>query len=198
MAKILHKELVKKNKKALIYAGAHHAFTRFNLPNYDFKRKQLLGHHKDRMGNVIFQKVPHKVFNICLHYPWPSQKSLNEFVYPVDGAIDQVMAEFDDQRIGFDVKDSPFGLLQDNNIYYSLGYDDFTLGRFCDGYIYQRPISGYEGCTVDRQFITEENFKEAIDYLPNPRLKELLKNPQHFLSFMQSKADMTKRFEELK
>ncbi|MGD9347359.1 MAG: hypothetical protein PVH84_15945, partial [Candidatus Aminicenantes bacterium] len=127
MAKIIQKELVRKSKKALIYAGAHHAFTRFNMPNYDFKRKRLLGHHKDRAGNIIYQKVPTKVFNICLHYPWPTQKSFNEFVYPVDGAIDQVMAEFDGQRIGFDVKNSPFGLLQDNNIYYSLGYDDFTL-----------------------------------------------------------------------
>lgn len=197
MAKIIHRELIKKNKKALIYAGAHHAFTRFHMPNYDFKRKKLFGHHKDRMGNVIYQKVPHKVFNICLHYPWPTQKSLNEFDYPVDGAIDQVMAEFDNQRIGFDVKDSPFGLLQDNNIYYSLGYDDFTLGLFCDGYIYQKPISRYEGCEVDRLFVTEENFKEAIDYLPNPQLKELLKNPQHFLSFMQIKADMKKKFGEL-
>jgi hypothetical protein len=107
------------------------------------------------------------------------------------------MAEFDGQRIGFDVKNSPFGLLQDNNIYYSLGYDDFTLGLFCDGYIYQKPISNYEGCAVDRQFVTEKNFEEAIDYLPNPRLKELLQNPQHFLSFMRSKADMKKKFGEL-
>jgi hypothetical protein len=111
------------------------------------------------------------------------------------------MAEFDEfdiQRIGFDVKNSPFGLLQDNNIYYSLGYDDFTLGRFCDGYIYQKPIGQYEGCTVDRLFVTEENFKEAIDYLPNPRLKRLLKNPQHFLSFMQRNVDMKKKFGNIK
>ena len=200
MAKIIQKELVKKNKKALIYTGAHHAFTRFNLPNYDFKRKKLLGHDKNRMGNIIYRSAPNKVFNICLHYPWPTQRSFNEFVYPVDGVIDQIMSEFDgsdNQRIGFDVMDSPFGLLRDDNIYYSLGYDDFTLGRFCDGYIYQKAISCYEGCTVDRLFVTEENFEEAMDYLPNPRLKELLKNPQHFLAFMQSKADLKKKFGRL-
>jgi hypothetical protein len=197
MAKIIQKELVKKNKKALIYAGAHHAFTHFNVPDYDFKMKKLLGHNKNRMGNLIYRSIPNKVYNICLHYPWPTQKSLNEFVYPVDGVIDQIMGEFEDKRIGFDVKDSPLSLLQDNNIYYSLGYDDFNLGSLCDGYIYQKSISDYEGCTVDRLFVTEENFKEAIDYLPNPRLRKLLKNPQHFLSFMQSKVDMKKKFGDL-
>lgn len=197
MAKIIQKELIKKNRKALIYAGAHHAFTRYNMPDYDFKKKKLLGHNKNRMGNLIYEKVPDKVFNICLHYPWPTQKSFNEFDYPVGGVIDQIMGEFDDKRVGFDVKDSPFGFLPDNDIYYSLGYNDFILGRFCDGYIYQKPIGSYEGCTVDRLFITEENFEEAIDYLPNPRLKELLQNPQHFLSFMQNKVDMKKKFGDL-
>jgi hypothetical protein len=194
MAKIILEELIKNNEKALVYAGAHHAFTRYNLPDYDFKKKRLLGHDKNRMGNVIYRRIPDKVFNICLHYPWPTQKSFNDFVYPVGGAIDQIMAEFEDKKVGFDVKDSPFGQLLDNDIYYSLGYDDFTLGSFCDGYIYQKPINSYEGCTVDRLFVTEDNFEEAIDYLPNPRLKELLKNPQHFLSFMQSKVDMRKKF----
>lgn len=198
MAKIIQKELVKKNKKALIYAGAHHSFTHYNVPDYDFKKKKLLGHNKNRMGNLIYRSIPNKVFNICLHYPWPTQKSLNKFVYPVDGVIDKIMGEFEDQRIGFDVMDSPFGLLQDNDIYYSVGYSDFKLDNFCDGYIYQKPINSYEGCTVDRLFVTEDNFKEAIDYLSNPRLRKLLKNPQHFLTFMQSKVDMKKKFGNLK
>ena len=113
-AKIIQKELVKKNKKALIYAGAHHAFTHYNIPNYDFEKKKLLGHEKNRMGNLIYQTIPKKVFNICLHYPWQTQKKDGEFVYPVDGIIDQIMGEFEDKRIGFDVKNSPFGLLKDN------------------------------------------------------------------------------------
>lgn len=198
MAKIIQKELVGQNKKALIYTGIHHAFTHYNLPDYDFTKKKLLGHNKNRMGNLIYRRIPDKVFNICLHYPWPTQKSLNEFDYPVAGVIDQIMGEFEDKRVGFDVKDSPFGLLRDNDIYYSLGYSDFMFSRFCDGYIYQKPISSYEGCDVDRLFVTEENFKEAIDYLPNPKLKTFLKNPQHFLTFMQSKVDMKKKFGDLK
>jgi hypothetical protein len=149
------------------------------------------------MGNVIYRKIPDKVFNICLHYPWPTQKSLNEFDYPVSGVIDQIMGEFEDKRVGFDVLDSPFGLLGDNDMYYSLGHSDFKLSRFCDGYIYQKPFSDYQGCAVDRLFITEENFKEAIDYLPNPRLKTFLKNPPHFLSFMRSKVNMKKKFKGL-
>jgi hypothetical protein len=197
MAEIIRKELVEQNEKALIYTGAHHAFTRYNQPDYDFVNKKYKGHNKNRMGNIIYRKIPHKVFNICLHYPWSSQKSLNEFVYPVDGTIDQIMDEFQDQRVGFNVQDSPFGLLRDSDIYYSMGYSDFKLDNFCDGYIYQKPIGSYEGCIVDRLFVTEENFKEAIDCLPNPRLKTFLKGPQHFLTFMQSKAHMKKKFGKL-
>jgi hypothetical protein len=197
MAKIILNELVKTNKKALIYAGAHHAFTRFHMPNYNFKTKRLLGHDKKRMGNIIYRKIPNKVFNICLHYPWPTQKGFTDFDYPVGGAIDQIMSEFHNQRVGFDVMDSPFGLLPDNDIYYSLGHSNFTLDRFCDGYIYQMPIENYEAVSVNRLFITDNNFKEAINYLPNPRLKELLKNPQHFISFIRSKTDMKEKFGDL-
>jgi hypothetical protein len=107
------------------------------------------------------------------------------------------MKGFKDKRVGFDAKGTPFGRLRDTQSYYSAGYSDFILSKFCDGYIFQKNFRDYEGCTVDHMFVTEENFEEALNYLSNPRLRTLLKNPPHFLSFMQNKADFKAIFGDL-
>lgn len=198
MSQVILNEFVKKNKKALIYAGQHHAFTHYYEPNYDFGNKKLKGLIKNRMGNLVYHKVPNKVFNICLHYPWPNRESKKELNYPVNGIIDKIMSEFEDKRVGFDVKNSPFGKLQDYDTYYSAGYDDFTLSTFCDGYIFQKHFKDYEGCTVDPLFVTKDNFKEAIDYLPNPGVKKFYKTPQQFLNDMKRRVDTKRKFGNLK
>jgi hypothetical protein len=70
---------------------------------YDFKRKKFLHFNRRVMGHLVYRKIPKKVFNICLHYPWPTLESLNEFNYPVGGAIDTVMREFKDKRVTFEM-----------------------------------------------------------------------------------------------
>jgi hypothetical protein len=198
MAKVILNEIVKKNQKALIYAGQQHAATRFYHPRYDFEKKEFLHFNKNVMGNLVYRKMPGKVFNICLHYPWPSLNSLEEFNFPVGGMIDRIMEEFEDKRVGFDVRNTPFEKLQDDLTFYSGGRKTFELGDFCDGYVYQKPIADYEGCTVDPLFVTEDNFKEAVDYLPNARLKKQMKSVQQFLTYMRLKVNMKRKFGKLK
>lgn len=194
MANVIFKEIVKKDQKALIFAGQEHAATRFYHPRYDFEKKKFLHFNKRGMGNLVRRKMPDRVFNICLHYPWPSLNSLTEFNLPVGGAIDAAMKEFEDKRVGFDVKNNPYGQLQDDKTYYSAGRTRFRLADFCDGYVFQKHVADYEGCTVDPLFVTEENFEEAIDYLSNPRLKKIFKSPQQFLSWMRLKVNTKRRF----
>ncbi len=167
MAQVVLDEFVSKKEKALIYSGSHHAFTRYQQPIYDFEKKTFIGFVTNRMGNIVYQKIPNKVFNIFLHSPWITKKNPNEHNYPVGGVIDLVMSEFDEKRVGFDVINSPFAKIKDTETYYSIGYTEFTLGIFCDGYIFQKHFKDYEGCTVDEKFITPENFPEAITSLPN-------------------------------
>lgn len=194
MANVIFKEIVKKDQKALIFAGQQHAATHYYHPRYDFKRKKFLHFNKKVMGHLVYRKMPDKIFNICLHYPWPTLESLTEFNYPVGGVIDTIMKEFEDKRVGFDVKDTPFGKLQDDSTFYSAGRENFKLSDFCDGYVFQKHIADYEGCEVDLLFVTEENLEEAIDYLPNPRLKKIFKSPQQFLVFMRLKVNTKRRF----
>ncbi|RKY87702.1 hypothetical protein DRQ09_04030, partial [candidate division KSB1 bacterium] len=198
MANVILKEFVDKGKKALIYSGSHHAFTHYYQPIYDYENRKFIRFNKNRMGNVVYHKIPDKVFNIFLHSPWPTKRSFNENTYPVDGVIDIIMKEFKNKRVGFDVKGSPFGKLSDDDTYYSIGYQNLTLSTFCDGYIFQKHFSDYTGCTVDTIFITEKNFKEAIEFLPNPEARKFIKKPADFIKGIQKDADMKKRFKHLK
>ncbi len=194
MARVILEEIVAKNQKALIFAGQQHAATHFYHPRYDFEKKKFLHFNKDVMGHLVYRRMPDKIFNICLHYPWPTLESLVEFEYPVGGVIDRVMKEFADKRVGFDVRSTPFGKLRDDTAFYSAGRTAFKLGDFCDGYVFQKHIGDYEGCSVDPLFVTEENLKEAIDYLPNPRLKKQMKSVQQFLVYLRLKVNMKRKF----
>jgi uncharacterized iron-regulated protein len=198
MAEVILREFVDKGRKALIYSGYFHALTHYHLPIYDFENKKLVRFSSNRMGNIVYNKIPKRVFNIFLHSPWPTKTSFEHDHYPVGGIIDGVMQEFNDKRVGFDVKGSPFGKLRDDDAYFSIGYDNFALDTFCDGYIFQKHFSDYEGCTVDTAFITKDNFQEAVNYLGNPRERKFLSRPEDFIEAMRKEADMKRRLHGLK
>jgi hypothetical protein len=196
MGKMILKEFVDKNQKALIFSGSHHAFTRYYQPRYNFEKKKLIRLNKNRMGNVVYRKIPNRVFNILLHQPWRTKESFEEYNYPVDGVIDTVMQEFEDKRVGFDVRGTPFGKLKDDDTYYALGHPDFALGSMCDGYIFMSHFKDFEGCTVDTKFITEKNFEEALDYFDEPERRKEFKTPENFINLIKERANIKKRFKE--
>lgn len=198
MANVILKEFVDKKLKALVYSGSHHAFTRYYQPVVDFEKKTVIRMSSRRMGNLVLEKIPDKVFNIFLHSPWSTKASFEKHNYPAGGVIDSLMSGFETKQVGFDVRDSPFGKLQDPETYYAYGYEDFTLADFCDGYIFQKPFADYEGVTVDELFITEKNLAEAILNIPNFAYRKYVKNPQDLLDGMRHDADMKRRFQDLR
>ena len=198
MADVVIKEFVNKGEKALIYSGNHHAFTRYHQPSYDFENKKLLHFNTTRMGNLVYNKIGDRAFNIYLHGPWESNTNLDVFTRPMHGVIDEVMQKFGNKPVGFDVKGSPFGPITDNQSYYSLGYANYTLDKYCDGYIFQGRLEDSEGVTVDPLFITDANFQEAIAYLPNPVFKRRVKTPADIIAGIRRSADMKRRFGNLK
>ena len=188
MAQIVLNELVSKNKKALICAGAHHSFTKYHQPYYIFEENRLDGFTKTRMGNILYDTLKNRTFNIFLHSPWVSDKGWDKNkVPPVNGVIDSIMRLFENKNIGFDVYNSPFGDLPALDTYYAFGYPNFSLKMFCDGYIFQKHYEDYESMTMEEDFINPENmndFKsfmkctgktdEELDSLDNERINELL------------------------
>lgn len=196
MARVVLDEFVKKGQKALIYSGSHHAFTRYHQPHWDDASRTFSGFEMLRMGNIVHDSIPGKVFNIALHYPWHQWQDGSACTYPVGGVIDAIMADLTDSRVGFDAVGSPFGELRDSGAYYSVGYDEFKLRDWCDGYIYQRPFDGYEGCTVDSNFVTLENLHEATTRLDDLEIRKSIVTPADFLKQIRIGADVTRRINE--
>ena len=197
MARVVLKEFIQKDQKALIYSGIHHAFTRYLQPVYDLTKKKLNGLANDRLGSYVYLKVANRAFTVFLHAPWQSTETSPSHLRegpPVGGEIDAVLASFKDRRVGFDVVGSPFGQLRDPNTYYALGHDDFKLEDFCDGYIYQKPFKDYEGVTTDPLFITEKNFADAVQGVPNFEARANYKTPEDLIRVMREEADIPARF----
>lgn len=158
MAGIIQNEVIDRGEKALVYTGAHHSFTRYHQLDSD---KQEI----ERMGNILYEQMPGRIYHIILHYPW-DQYSLDYediiSIYPVGGAIDTIMMELDNPRVGFDVLDSPFGKLTDEASRYAVGYSPFALADFCDGYIFQKPIMESELVTIDAEFYSLKQARKWV------------------------------------
>jgi hypothetical protein len=194
-AKVILDEVVAKGEKALIYSGIHHAFTEYIQPDYDEENQRLIRLDDSRMGNFVYKKIGKKAVTICLHYPWYSAQGYNaSFVYPVDGIIDAVMAGVSSEyrRVGFDTKDTPFGKLSGETSIYKYGYNNFTLDMFCDGYIYQMPLSEYIGVTAIEGFVNEGNIEQARLQFPNPSYRN--SSIEDFNNVIKEAGDIKKRF----
>ena len=61
------------------------------------------------------------------------------------------MVRMDNKHIWLYLKGKPLGKLDDDS-YYSMGYNDFTLADLFDGYIFLKPISGLSSCSIDYNF----------------------------------------------
>lgn len=197
MASVVMREFVDRGRKALIYAGQFHAATRFAFPVYDFVRRKTTGIADKTMGRRIYRKIRGQAFNICLHYPWNSVDGPKSYDYPLGGVIDALMKGFEPRRLGFDVKGSPFGQLPDRKAVYSRTRTNFMFEDFCDGYIFSRPFSEYEGCDVDPLFVTDDNLAEAVAFLPTAAIKKKIFTPAQFLAKFKGDADFKRRYPDL-
>ncbi len=198
MAGVVLSEFVKKGRKALVYAGQHHASTRFAFPAYDFARRRVSGFDSQTMGRRVSRALGARAFNICLHYPWETIDGPNSYDYPLEGAVDALMAGFEPKRVGFDVKGSPFGRLRDRKAVYAAARHKFAFEDFCDGYVFQRPFAEYESCAVDPLFITNENLAEAVAYLPNAAAKKKIVTRAQFLAKFKWDADFKRLYPDLR
>lgn len=197
-AEITRREVLDKGEKVLILTGTPHAFTRYQLPLFDFNAPGFVRFENRNLGQLLYQLVPEKVFCILLHQPFASQwQGGAELILPARGAIDQVMAGFEDKRVGFDLRGTPLGELADDSFYAS-GYADFCLGELADGYVYERPFPQFEGCTLDEAFLTEANWPEAQRQFPDPDWHPRPQSLADYWAQIQAYVNIPQRYQTLR
>lgn len=163
-------QAVDEGEKVLVYCGFHHAFTKYRQPIVRDGRFIRFDDSK-RAGNYVYDALGERAVTIYLHAPWDGLEGYGYgFTYPADGVIDALMLgrKGGPRPIGFRLADSPFGKLAVQNAVYRHGYEDFRLGDLCDGWIYTKPVSKFEGVTPIKDWITEENLEAARSQVPNP------------------------------
>ena len=168
----IQKEVLDKGEKALIHCGINHAFTSYYQPHYNFQKHEFGGdYEKERMGNLIKNKIGNKTMTIFLHGPWDSDKGYGHRTLPVDGVLDSMFSIKENARFvpfGVDTKNTPFGDLKGETSVYKYGYHNFTLKDFCDGYIFLCPISEYKTVSAISDFIKPEQIEyikqQEFDY----------------------------------
>lgn len=197
-AAVIKEQILDKREKILVLCGFGHAYTRYNTPYYDYREKDFYRFDTHRMGNILYQLAPAKVFTILLHYPFEGKTFGPMTLYPpAGGAIDAVMKRFSDKHVGFDLVNTPFGALRDTS-QYSIGYPDFKLSDMADGYIYQKPFNEYEGCTIDKYFLTEENWPEVKLNYPDRDVERVPENKEAYLKKISKYVDLKWRYRNLK
>jgi hypothetical protein len=194
-ADVILKQVVARGGKALVYCGAHHSFTRYRQPVS--RDGQFIRFGDTRMGNYVDQAIGERAFNICLHRPWYSAKGYEAPpVLPADGYIDVAMCSLagNERRVGFDVVGSPLAALPGELSLYKFGYEHFTLGAMCDGYIYDRPFKDFEHVTPIRGFVNEGNLEDARSQSGDPALRNA--TPDAFFDEMVKDDDLRAQLPE--
>ncbi len=188
-------DAVDAGKKVLVYCGIHHAFTGYRQPivaNGKFVRFDP----NLRCGNHVFNAIGKRVVTIFLHAPWRGSDGYGSpMVHPADGVIDALMLE-NPRPVGFDVAGGPFGELKVRNAVYRHGYDDFRLADFCDGWIYTKPISEYEGVAPIAGWVNGSNLERARAQSPNPSFRKA--SAEEFNRGLTRDADISRRWGRLR
>jgi|GEM_PF-330522 len=195
-AKVIHDSVIAKGEKALVYSGAHHAFSEYHQPIAD--KRKFIRFGDIRMGNFIFNEIGKRAITVYLHAPWYSARAaIGNFVFSADGAIDAVINKLEPkyQNAGFDLKGTPFGKLPAETSLYKFGYPEFKIEMMYDGYIIQGPMSSYKGVTPIKDFINSSNLEYARQHSPDPSFRN--SSAEDFNKDIASTANSTPNLEKL-
>jgi hypothetical protein len=194
---IVEKEIIAKGEKVLILTGDIHAFTKYKFPVYDFLGEGFVRFENGYFGNLLYAKYPQKVYSILLHKPFMNRPDAKpELISPANGAIETIMQKLNNEPVGFDLINTPLGKLRDDS-YYSLGYKNFTLADFYDGYVFLKPIKKLSGCDIDTAFLTENNWEQAKENVADPDWRPRPKSLEEYWKQIVEYADVPKKYAEV-
>lgn len=194
---IVENQIMEKGAKILILTGDIHAFTRYKFPVCDFLGKDFVRLENGYFGNLLYDKYPQKVYSVLLHKPFMNRSDTKpELVSPANGAIETIMQKLNNEPLGFDLINTPLGKLHDDS-YYSLGYKNFALEDFYDGYVFLKPIKKLSGCDIDTVFLTEKNWEQAKENVADPDWRPRPKSLEEYWKQIIEYADVPKKYADV-
>lgn len=191
-AEVIEKEVLRKNEKILVLVGTPHAYTKYGSPFYLYNADNFCAFDYNWLGNRLYAKYPGKVFNIILHQAF-TKKEGDQYISisPLDGQIEALMLKNENKPVGFDLIHSPIGKLKDNSLH-ARGYEDFTIDKLFDGYIFLKPLKELEGCTVVPDFVNASNIAQALRQFPDPDWHQKVTKLTEMLHFIEANAKKPK------
>jgi hypothetical protein len=126
-------------RPVVVYAGVHHAFTRYYQAELSLAGKAT--GFMDRMGNILSRRFGEEVFLIALHKPiWCGDPEKPRYCLPFAGRVD-CAAAVSGKPVGFDIVGTPFDALPfEPGDYYRRGHPGLRFGDYADGYIWTAPL----------------------------------------------------------
>jgi hypothetical protein len=166
-------EEVDMGEKVLVYSGINHAFTGFKQPRVI--NGSFVSYSRVRMGYKLRDELGERAVTVFLHSPWNGAEGYDaKTVHPGAGRLDAFMlsraaAPF---PVGFNLADSPLAGLPIEDAVYMHGHEPFSVDKFCDGWIYTKPIAENEPVRYIEGWIHEGNAAEARATAMNPRWRD--------------------------
>ena len=79
--------------------------------------------------------------------------------------LDNIFENNSNTPVGFDVKDSPFASLRDNNSDLFVHQKYVVFSVIAQGYVFLKPLEELHGVTWAKGFVNKENFEQFEDFL---------------------------------
>jgi hypothetical protein len=140
MAKEIEDQIISKNKKGIVWVGSAHSYLNFKQP---FSQK-------GRMAYILHKKYGDKVYQIFLHY--------NDYSKQIASLLESSVQRSKFRQIGFDVLNSPFGILRDSSSEYFRDRPKISFSDIARGYLYLNPIDSLVHCKFIQDFVSKEMF----------------------------------------
>ena len=163
MAKVVDREVLGKNIKALVQIGYAHSFTHYRMPA--IQDEKIVRERASRFGGILYKKHQDRIFQVCLHQ-WhftpeiyigeePSRRQ------PLGGFLEELFEMNNNAQVGFDVENSPFARLRDSESYLFTYQPYVVFSYIAQGYVFLKPLERLNKITWIKNFITDKNFDKA-------------------------------------
>ncbi|MBL0145941.1 MAG: RDD family protein [Chitinophagaceae bacterium] len=173
MAYNLDKEVISKNKKAVVWIGINHTLMNFS-PYYKKGNQTVLT--SPRFAVLLNQRYPNKLFQIIMHQNLIFSDADTACNNSIVNFIDSVMQKRSNKPAGFTITASPFEKLKDRCLSIFTKYPGVCYGDITQGLIFLTPRSKRSQCAWMPGYISNEMFmkyKPMYDLLfgRNPAIK---------------------------